>query len=207
VKIGAENRNKLIAAVALMAIAIVLVARILFSSGPTPVPTTVAATTPANSPAAAPARPAARARTLAGRTKNRKGTAANSAPHSIDPTLRYDWLNASEKTKYEGNGRNIFMAQAEIPKPVAPVSPDQIAAARIAQGPPPPPPINLKFYGFASKAGEPKKIFLSQGEDVFIAGEGDIVDRRYKILHITPMSVEIEDVLNNNRQSIPLIQG
>ena len=73
--------------------------------------------------------------------------------------------------------------------------------------PPPPPPINLKFFGFASKPGEPKRIFLSQGEDVFIAGEGDIVDRRYRILHITPSSVEVEDVLNNNRQSIPLTQG
>ena len=56
-------------------------------------------------------------------------------------------------------------------------------------------------------AGEPKKIFLSQGEDVFIATEGDIIDRRYKVLRIYPMSVEIEDVLNNNRQQIPLTQG
>jgi hypothetical protein len=73
--------------------------------------------------------------------------------------------------------------------------------------PPPPPPINLKFFGFANKPGEPKKVFLSQGEDIFIAGEGDIVDRRYKVLRISPTSVEIEDVLNNNRQMIPLVSG
>jgi hypothetical protein len=65
----------------------------------------------------------------------------------------------------------------------------------------------LKFFGFANKPGETKKVFLSQGEDVFIAGEGDIIDRRYKILRITPVSVEVEDVLTNNRQSIPLTQG
>jgi hypothetical protein len=65
----------------------------------------------------------------------------------------------------------------------------------------------LKFYGFASKPGEPKKVFLSQGEDVFIASEGETVDRRYKVLHISPMSVEIEDVLSNNRQMIPLSQS
>jgi hypothetical protein len=64
----------------------------------------------------------------------------------------------------------------------------------------------LKFFGFASKPGELKKVFLSQGEDVFIAHEGDIVDRRYKVERITPMAVEIEDVQNNNRQSIPLTQ-
>src|SRR5436190_1680073 len=69
------------------------------------------------------------------------------------------------------------------------------------------PPITLKFFGFANKPGEPKRVFLSQGDDVFIAAEGDIVDRRYKVLRISPMAVEVEDVLNNNRQSIPLTQG
>jgi hypothetical protein len=202
VKVGAENRNKLIAAIVLMGLAIVLLARMLFSSGPSPV-------TPSATTSSAVTTPATRTRVVPrgtgrGRASGRKLIAA---PHSIDPTLRYDWLNASENTKYEGNGRNIFLAQAEIPKPITPATADKGPLATVPTGPPPPPPINLKFYGFASKPGEPKKIFLSQGEDVFIAGEGDIVDRRYKVVRINPMSVEIEDVLNNNRQSIPLNQG
>ena len=72
---------------------------------------------------------------------------------------------------------------------------------------PPPPPITLKFFGFANKPGETKKVFLSQGEDIFIAGEGDIVDRRYRVLRISTSSVDVEDVINNNRQSLPLTQG
>jgi hypothetical protein len=48
---------------------------------------------------------------------------------------------------------------------------------------------------------------LAQGEDIFIAAEGDIVDRRYRIVRILPMSVDVEDVLNNNRQSLPLTLG
>jgi hypothetical protein len=84
-----------------------------------------------------------------------------------------------------------------------------VADAGIRQPPPvpPPPPINLKFFGFANRPGETKKVFLSQGEDVFIAAEGDIVDRRYRVLHISPTAVDVEDVLNNNRQSLPLTQG
>lgn len=125
---------------------------------------------------------------------------------SLDPTLKTSLLKSSEDTMYRGEGRNIFRAQAEppkeLPKPVAPVVQPQVP-----QGPPPPPPINLKFYGFASRQGEPKKIFLSQGDDIFVAGEGDIVNRRYKVIRINPTSVEIEDVLSNNRQSIPLTQG
>jgi len=46
------------------------------------------------------------------------------------------------------------------------------------------------------------------GEDVFVAGEGEIVDRRYKVIHITPTSVQIQDVVNSGPpQSIPLTQG
>jgi hypothetical protein len=74
--------------------------------------------------------------------------------------------------------------------------------------PPPAPPIPLKFYGFASRPGEPKKIFLKLGEDVFVAGEGEIVDRRYKVIRISANAVEIQDVVNSGPpQSIPLTQG
>jgi hypothetical protein len=196
VKLGAENRNKLIAAAVLGVVALVLVVRMLFPSAPSE-PETAAVGPTASAPAPRPT----------GKTRP-GGRRSVGPPHSIDPSLRYDWLKASEDTKYEGNGRNIFLAQAEIPQPVANAQTD--AEKLKAQGPPPPPPpppINLKFYGFASRPGEPKRVFLSQGEDVFIASEGQIVDRRYKVLHISPVSVEIEDVLSNNRQMIPLTQG
>ena len=72
----------------------------------------------------------------------------------------------------------------------------------------PPPPIPLKFFGFANQPGEPKKVFLSKGDDVFIAGEGEIVDRRYKVVRISATSVEIQDVVvSGPPQSIPLTQG
>jgi len=196
VKLGSESRNKQIAAAVLGVIALVFVARMLFPSAPSEPEVTVAAAPVTSAP---PPRPMGKTRPGARRLA--------APPHSIDPSLRYDWLKASEDTKYEGNGRNIFTAQAEIPQPVKGPTEAEKLAAQGPPPPPPPPPINLKFYGFASKPGEPKKIFLSQGEDVFIASEGEIVDRRYKVLHISPMSVEIEDVLSNNRQMIPLTQS
>ena len=42
---------------------------------------------------------------------------------------------------------------------------------------------------------------------MWIAHEGDVVDRHYKIVHISPTAVEVEDLLNSNRQSIRLTQG
>jgi hypothetical protein len=198
-KIGTEDRNKLIIAIVAMVLAVLTVGHWVLSMD--------GSTSSANSAAAPAVTPAVPAPRVVSHSKagNKKVT----RERSLDPSLRYDWLRISEDTKYSGSGRNIFRAQAEIPIPIARVNTDIPKTAEgpvVPPPPPPPPPINLKFFGFASKPGELKKVFLSQGEDVFIAHEGDIVDRRYKVVRITPVAVEIEDVLNNNRQSIPLTQ-
>jgi hypothetical protein len=200
-KLGAENRNKVIAAGALGALALILVLRAVISPGGASSPSTsVAASLPI-----APTVPAAKRNSA----KTKPQIKRTGPPRSLDPELRYDWLKASEQMNYNGDGRNIFSAQAPIPKPVDNGTTDKgnTQADNTPPPPPPPPPINLKFFGFASRPGEPKKVFLSQGEDVFIASEGEIVNRRYKIVRIQPAAVEVEDEMNNHRQSIPLTQG
>ena len=194
-QIGSENRKKVLWASVLGGLAVVLVGYQLIGSMGSPV---TAAQPTSTAPGTKP------------RTRLTHGKERPAGEERLDPTLDLRRLAETEQTKYTGTGRNIFVAQAEeIPKPIAPV--DIQAAGPVGPPapppPPPPPPINLKFFGFANKPGEPKKIFLSQDGDVFIAVEGDIVNRRYKIIHITPTSVEVEDVLYNNRQSIPLTQA
>ena len=151
--------------------------------------------------------PSGTAATLTRRTAS--GKIVKITEPRLDPTLELDLLQRSEDAKYAGAGRNIFVnGPAPIPVPKANGTTDQqLAQLRAAQTFAPPPPINLKFFGFANRPGEPKRVFLVQGEDVFIAGEGDIVDRRYRVLRISTASVDVEDVLTNNRQSIPLTQG
>ena len=125
----------------------------------------------------------------------------------LDPTLDLNLLSQSEEIKYAGNGRNIFVAGSvpiETPRKNGSPRATEVGDVRPPPPIPPPPPITLKFFGFANRPGETKKVFLSQGEDIFIAAEGDIVDRRYRVLHISPTAVDVEDVLNNNRQSLPL---
>jgi hypothetical protein len=191
-KVGAENKKQLYAMLALMAIAVVFLVRMFLSYGsPTP---SVAASVPST----VPAQPG---------VANQRGGARVKSTVPLDPTLRTDLLKNSEGAEYKGSGRNIFEPQATPPpRPVVAVVKQPIGP-QPPPPPPPPPPIPLKFFGFANKPGEPKSIFLANGDAVFIGREGDIVNRRYKILRIQSNQVEIEDVLNNNRQTIPLTQG
>ncbi len=194
-KLGTENRTQVMALAVLGMLAALLLARAFWPSEPSPAaaPTTTASGS---------TRPTTR------RTSSGKLVAVTEP--RLDPTLNFDLLRQSEEIKYAGNGRNIFVAgSVPIEKPIKNGTDQPQPAAYTPPPTPPPPPITLKFFGFASKPGEPKRVFLSQGEDVFIAGEGDIVDRRYRVLHISnqPPSVDVEDVLNNHKQSLPLVQG
>jgi hypothetical protein len=199
VQLGTENRTKTIIAAALGAIALIYAAVTIFG-GSKP------------SANAAPATTQVQVSNTAGPTQSNATTGKGSRKavggtfSSLDPRLRLDILQQSEGTQYDGKGRNIFLAYEE-PKIEAAKTPVVVETPPGPPPPPPPPPITLKFFGFASKPGEPKKVFLSQGEDIFIAAEGDVVNRRYKVVHINPASAEIEDVLYNNRQSIPLTQN
>ena len=190
---GTENKNKVWAAIGLGILAVIVIAYEFMGSSSTPVASTTSAAS------TSPQRPTQR--------RSKSGKQVLTVEPRLDPTLDLTALAATEQVKYSGNGRNIFVASVEIPKPTASAVTDQPAQPSGPPTPPPPPPITLRFFGFASGPGEPKRIFLSQGEDVFIAAEGDIVNRRYKVLHIGTNSVDIEDVLYNNRQSIPLTQG
>src|SRR5215471_7094646 len=102
-------------------------------------------------------------------------TLKTGASYGLDPSLRTDLLKSSEHAVYASTEHNIFVAKPDPPPPptCAPLGgpggglkwckPIEVASQ------PPPPPITLSFFGFASKPGEPKKAFLSQGEDIFVA--------------------------------------
>jgi hypothetical protein len=189
-RVGAENRTKVIIASVLGVIALFLVGRAIFSSfgdsdsSPAPL---VASTTAAGS---------------TGKTAQQLPSASQ-----LDPTIHPEKMALAESTEYHGNGRNIFSKNSmpvEIPKPIAPV---RTGPPPPPPGPPPPPPIDLRFYGFASKQGGKPRIFLLQGEEVYIASEGDVVARRYRVGQISPGAVMIQDMPNNNTQSIPLSQN
>jgi hypothetical protein len=185
VKIGAESKTKVWVMLVLLAI-FVLVALYNFKDS-------IWGTS-----AAAPAAPAPP-------PQQKKGSGTLPAHDASDPALRLDILDASRKVKYEAANRNPFaMETIAVKGPDFPVK--TVPTPTPIPTPTPWPKIPVKFYGFASKPGEPKKIFLQpEGkEQVYISKLGDIVDNRYRVVQIQSSSVTMEDVMTGNRQSIPV---
>jgi hypothetical protein len=120
----------------------------------------------------------------------------------LDPTLHFSRLALTEREVYQGRGRNIFGSYDEdqrgktAPRPQPPAPP--------AIQPVQPPTIGLKFFGIARISGWPRRACLSQEGDIFIAGAGDIVDRRYKLLRIGDFAVDVQDLLGNDTYTLTL---
>jgi len=192
VKLGAENKKQIIVMVVLLGILLTIGIYDVISSSDTSAAPPPAATTTTTTASAA-TKPA-----IAGK----KGFAP-SGPNTLDPTLHLNVLEASRRVKYEP-GRNIFRME----EPPAPKVDTSVRTATPPPTPPPTPtplpPIPLKFYGFQNRSANDKQIFLSENDVVFVAKQGDIIDRRYRVVSIQKTSVTIEDVLTNNKQDIQL---
>ncbi len=201
-KIGTEDKKKLRLAVVagffgLIALGVIYNELFGGPSAPPPAPVQVAVTAPA---------------------VKGKGSAAQklgTTAAQLDPTLHMEPMLATESLVYRGSGRNIFAAAGAEPaavKAVAVVQPKFPARPALTPvslpvntGPPPPPPINLKFFGTATAANGSRRAFLLNGDDVFLASPGDVVQRKYRVVSIALNWILVEDIPNNNKQTLPLL--
>jgi len=139
---------------------------------------------------------------------------ANPALANIDPRLHLDALDRLRDIRYDGKGRDLFKMGAA---PVQPTVASAAAARARAQhqaalaaapprpvGPPPPPPVPLKAFGYATQPGQPKKVFLVDGSEVYIAEQGGLVEKRYQVLNIQPTTVLVKDLQSQQTALLPL---
>ncbi len=142
-------------------------------------------------------------------------------PMEIDPTLRLDLLAKLQEVEVGDVDRSLF----EFGRPPAPPKPEPKVEAKVLEEmrkkqreaaaeatkrtprKPPPPPIPLKFYGFIDpqRAELDKRAFFLDGEEIFIAAEGELVKKgRYKIVQINVNSAVVEDTEHNHKQTLKL---
>lgn len=210
-KLGAEDQKKLkllavVGAGALVAVYFLYAE--LFGGPSTPPPAPVVVLTRTAGPTAAPGRAVAGPAGATGSTAARIGSAGT----ALDPTLHMEAMQRTEALVYSGSGRNIFAAPsapappslAQANFPARPKGPAGIPPA-IYSGPPPPPAIDLKFFGTVTAENGTVKAFLLNGDNVFLAVPGDVVERRYRVVSMAANSITVEDLPNRNTQTLPLL--
>lgn len=211
---SADTRNKAIAIVVFVLIAGGVLYWELFSGG-TPNPAAIApanpatVTTGANADNAATAAPGTVASRPAASGNTARKVGGSSA--ALDPALRMDAMLVAEQVEYSGIGRNIFSPNSAppivIPKPVASVRPTQALPPPppVHTGPPPPPPIDLTFFGTETDTAGVRQAILLHDDAVYTAKPGDVVLRRYRIITVDARSIQVEDMVTNNKQTLPMV--
>ena len=138
----------------------------------------------------------------------------------VDPTIHLERL-----TQFNPgtplNARNMFsldappapqVATAHPPRRPATPEPGSNHAANsdsgMGAGRTPPPPsvnINLKFIGFAlNPLQKTRQGFFADGDEVYLACEGQLVANRYLVVRVGDASAEIEEVTSKTRRQISL---
>jgi hypothetical protein len=129
-----------------------------------------------------------------------------------NPQLHKDRIEAARKTEYKSGGRNIFVAQA-APAPVVVASKssnktDWVGPRQPLPDPPPPPltlPPNMKFYGYGTiPNGTVRLAFFTDGEEVYVVREGELLLNRFRIIKIGNATLEFEEVSTGRHGTAPL---
>ena len=132
----------------------------------------------------------------------------NYKPMSVENSqLHWDRLEQSRSTAYKTNGRNLFSAALPAPKVKPKPTPTVTPPMPVVEAPPPALtlPTNMKFFGYGTlPSGAVRRAFFSDGEDVFIVGEGDMLLGRFRILRIGNSSIDFEEISSGRRGQAPI---
>jgi hypothetical protein len=209
-KVGSEDKKKVIAVAVLMTIAVGVAIYEFADGSSTPAPA------PVRAPVVVRLAPAVATGTVSGaRTSGTvAGPEAKKRPggSGLDPSLHLERLALSESIEYAGDGRNIFSADSApmpIPEPIGPARGKGMDVAQDTGPPPPPqaPAIDLHYFGYSATKDGKREAFLSKGDDVFEASAGEIVNHRYKVVAVDLHSIQITDLSYNNTQTLQLQQN
>ena len=119
-----------------------------------------------------------------------------------DAVLQEAWLEPGNPGRTADIRRNIFEYGTRVQSPAG-----QAVATPPGPSTPPPPPAPVRFYGFVeSSQGGKRQVFLTDGEEIYVAAEGDIILRRYRLLRVRSESVEVEELMGKQRWVVPLEQ-
>jgi hypothetical protein len=128
-------------------------------------------------------------------------------PIPVDnPALRMDILERFLSLQYKGSHKNIFVATQPLP-PAPPPVVVPVSVAPVVPTGPPPLTVDAKYFGFVSDSkGSHRRAFFAtaNNEDVFVAGEGDTLLGRFRVVRISSTAADIEEVSSGRRTTLIL---
>jgi len=131
---------------------------------------------------------------------------AKYSPLGVENSALHWWrLDQARRTEYTRSERNIFSYYVPPPPPPRPISPANVSAGPVI--PPPPPPLTLpvKYFGYSSVPGTgQRRAFLTNGEDVYIVGEGEVLLGQFRILHIGNNTLDFEEISSKRQGKVAL---
>lgn len=80
------------------------------------------------------------------------------------------------------------------------------AASSAAPSPPPPPPLPFKAVGYSVMSQGQIKAYLADSEQVYALVQGELFDKNYRVVRITPALIEIDDELYHRAVELPFPQ-
>lgn len=121
-----------------------------------------------------------------------------------DPTLQLDRLERIKKLEYKGGGEDIFVHKKAAPPPQQKVETPVVQQPPQPTGPPPlvPP---FKFFGYAGDPATGKRRgFFTNGDDIWIVEEGQMIGRSFRLLKLGNANAEVEEVSSGRKATLPL---
>ena len=128
-----------------------------------------------------------------------------------NPQLHKAGVDLVRRAEYKSSGRNIF--SRELPPPPPPKTPPAPVVPKPGDPnyvPPTPvipkvPPLPVKFFGYGTVPnGTARLAFFSDGDDVYIVKEGELLMNRFRILKINNTNLDYEEVSSGLRGITPL---
>jgi hypothetical protein len=149
----------------------------------------------------------------------RRGGKKELSLKEIDPTIHLEKLDQFDPGT-PLNARNMFSLEAlpppQVGKELPPKRPGNAPGSGTESAnlgpnnnrPPTPLPvvINLKFFGLLSEPVQKhRQGFFADGDELYLASEGELVANRYRIVRIGDATAEVEEITSKTRRQLNLV--
>lgn len=129
---------------------------------------------------------------------------------SADPSLEIPQLKEYQAPPIPENARDPFDYGVPPPAQISRAGSGGGGVGAVGGGgvggnaAPAAPQISLQALGYSVRTGVGGEAYLADSDQVYVVHQGDLVSKRYKIVKITPLMVEVQDETSGQTVQLPI---